>query len=170
MNTPSHYAPTGSTITPWELQKQMESSKNAFVDARRADAIKYAFRLKSDLLKDLKKARHCLDEAITVLQAKEDAEHAAAEAGTGIKADKLKSWIPANQPSPLGALGSWWPLCNVCGTKVDKLIFLRQDQDRVYFQATCHSRSKVESIDVQRWNHCITTGFPIPAVYFSALK
>jgi len=45
----------------------MESSGNAFVDSRRSDAIEYAFRIKDNLLEDLKKARHCLDEAIRVL-------------------------------------------------------------------------------------------------------
>lgn len=69
MNTPSHYSPTGSPVTPWALQEHMQSSGNAFVDARRADAIKYAFRVKDDILSDLKKARHCLDEAIRVMEA-----------------------------------------------------------------------------------------------------
>ncbi len=65
MNTPEHY---NKDITPWDLQKNMESSGNAFVDARRTDAIEYAFRMKDDLLEDLKKGRHCLDEAIKVLE------------------------------------------------------------------------------------------------------
>jgi hypothetical protein len=63
-----HYA---AKIDPWELQRVMPSSGSAFVDARRADAIKYAWRLKGDkqkLLEDLKKARHCLDAAITELE------------------------------------------------------------------------------------------------------
>lgn len=47
----------------------MESSGNAFVDARRTDVIEYCFRMKEDLLGDLKKARHCLDAAIEVLSA-----------------------------------------------------------------------------------------------------
>jgi hypothetical protein len=64
MNTPTHYKTSPDAITPWDLQKHMQSSGSAFVDARRADAIEYAFRLKGDLLEDLKKARHCLDEAI----------------------------------------------------------------------------------------------------------
>lgn len=47
----------------------MESSGSAFVDARRTDVIEYCFRMKGDLLGDLKKARHCLDAAIEVLSA-----------------------------------------------------------------------------------------------------
>lgn len=65
----AHYG-QGKTTTPWDLQQHMKSSGNAFVDARRADAIKYSFRLKGDkakLLDDLKKARHCLDVAIIKL-------------------------------------------------------------------------------------------------------
>jgi len=63
---PAHY---DKPVSPWDLQKHMESSGNAFVDARRTDAIEYCFRLKGDLLSDLKKAHHCLAEAITVLEA-----------------------------------------------------------------------------------------------------
>lgn len=64
----NHYE---SKVDPWELQREMKSSGDAFVDARRADAIKYAWRMKGDkkkLLEDLKKARHCIDAAITQLQ------------------------------------------------------------------------------------------------------
>lgn len=46
----------------------MESSGSAFVDARRSDAIEYCFRIKDDLLGDLKKARHCIDVAIVELE------------------------------------------------------------------------------------------------------
>lgn len=63
--TPKHYA---KPITPWCLEMHMESSGNAFVDARRTDAIEYCFRMKEDLLGDLKKARHCIDAAIKVLE------------------------------------------------------------------------------------------------------
>lgn len=59
-------------LDPWKLQQEMESSGNAFVDARRADTIKYAFRMKGDkhkLLNDLKKARHCVDAAVKELEA-----------------------------------------------------------------------------------------------------
>lgn len=63
--TPPHYA---GNVTPWDLQKCMKSSGNAFVDNRRGDAIEYAFRIKDDLLADLIKARHCLDEAISFLE------------------------------------------------------------------------------------------------------
>jgi hypothetical protein len=61
---PAHYA---GQVTPWDLERCMSSSGNAFVDARRADAIEYAFRIKDDLLTDLIKARHCLDAAIEEL-------------------------------------------------------------------------------------------------------
>lgn len=65
---PEHYA---KPVTPWCLERHMESSGNAFVDSRRTDAIEYAFRMKGDLLEDLKKARHCLDAAIDVLEIKQ---------------------------------------------------------------------------------------------------
>jgi hypothetical protein len=64
----SHYA---SKIDPWELTRVMTTSGNAFVDARRADVIKYSWRMKGDLtklLEDLKKARHCADGAIKELE------------------------------------------------------------------------------------------------------
>lgn len=66
--TPSHYKPAGSGPTPWDLQKVMQTSGSCFVDARRTDAIEYCFRMKGDLLADLKKARHCLDEAIAHIE------------------------------------------------------------------------------------------------------
>lgn len=62
---PAHYA---APVTPWCLERHMRTSGNAFVDARRTDVIEYCFRLKEDLLTDLKKARHCLDAAIEVLE------------------------------------------------------------------------------------------------------
>ena len=65
MSTPEHYA---GTVTPWDLQRSMKSTGNVFIDARRTDAIEYCFRLKGDLLDDLKKARHCIDEAIKVIE------------------------------------------------------------------------------------------------------
>ena len=46
----------------------MHSSGDAFVDARRCDAIKYIFRNKQNLLEDLKKARHCIEAAISKLE------------------------------------------------------------------------------------------------------
>lgn len=61
---PQHY----KGLDPWELQKAMKTSGSAFVDARRCDAIKYAWRMKGNLLEDLKKARHCLDGAIDELE------------------------------------------------------------------------------------------------------
>lgn len=63
--TPKHY---DKPVTPWDLQQHMESSGSAFVDARRTDVIEYAFRMKGNLLEDLKKARHCLDAAIQHLE------------------------------------------------------------------------------------------------------
>ena len=63
-----HY---GERLQPWDLQKHMETSGDAFVDARRADALKYAFRIKGDkdkLIDDLEKAKHCLDAAISQLK------------------------------------------------------------------------------------------------------
>ena len=66
LERPQHYA---TPVTPWCLVRHMESSGSAFVDARRTDAIEYCFRMKGDLLGDLKKARHCLDAAIEVLSA-----------------------------------------------------------------------------------------------------
>lgn len=60
-----------TSVDPWALQQTMATSGDAFVDARRADAIKYAWRVKGDrLLEDLKKARHCLDAAIAKLEPK----------------------------------------------------------------------------------------------------
>lgn len=61
MKRPKHY---DKPVSPWCLERHMESSGNAFVDARRTDAIEYCFRMKGDLLGDLEKARHCLDAAI----------------------------------------------------------------------------------------------------------
>jgi len=60
--TPSHYQ-SASGITPWDLQRGMKTSGSPFVDARRCDAIKYAFRVKENMVEDLRKAAHCLMEA-----------------------------------------------------------------------------------------------------------
>ena len=62
---PKHY---DKPVTPWDLERHMESSGNAFVDSRRTDAIEYCFRKKTDMLDDLRKARHCLDAAIVELE------------------------------------------------------------------------------------------------------
>jgi hypothetical protein len=62
---PKHY---DKKVQPWDLQKCMESSGNAFVDSRRTDAIEYCFRNKGDMLGDLRKARHCIDAAIEALE------------------------------------------------------------------------------------------------------
>ena len=66
----THYK-QGVKTSPWDLQKSMETSGNVFADARRADAIKYTFRIKGDrkkLVEDLKKAKHCLEAAIAELE------------------------------------------------------------------------------------------------------
>lgn len=56
-------------VQPWDLMKVMDSSGNAFVDACRCNVIKYSFRKKTtDMLEDLKKARHYLDAAIEALE------------------------------------------------------------------------------------------------------
>ncbi len=68
MTTPTHYQPTGSGPTPWDLQKTMQTSGSCFVDARRTDAIEYCYRVKDDMLGDLRKARHCIDEAIAHIE------------------------------------------------------------------------------------------------------
>lgn len=68
-NTPKHY---NKAVTPWDLERCMDSSGDAFVDSRRTDAIEYCFRIKDNLLEDLMKARHCIDAAIQQLQNKKD--------------------------------------------------------------------------------------------------
>jgi biopolymer transport protein ExbB/TolQ len=67
IDRPDHYP----DIDPWKLQEHMESSGDAYVDARRCDAIKYAFRKKESWLKDLRKARNCIDAAIKRLEEKD---------------------------------------------------------------------------------------------------
>lgn len=64
-STPEHYA---GSVTPWDLERCMKTSGNVFVDARRTDAIEYCFRIKEDLIGDLKKAKHCIEEAIKELE------------------------------------------------------------------------------------------------------
>ena len=67
-HVPAHY---DKPVMPWHLQEHMESSGSPFVDARRADVIEYAFRLKGGraaLIEDLLKARHCLDAAVEHLR------------------------------------------------------------------------------------------------------
>lgn len=66
VQTPVHYQ-SHTGITPWDLQRGMKSSGNAFVDGRRCDAIKYAFRVKQNMAEDLRKAAHCLMEAVAEL-------------------------------------------------------------------------------------------------------
>lgn len=64
--TPPHYRPGG--VTPWDLQRNMQSTGNVFADARRTDAIEYAFRIKDDVIGDLRKGAHCLLEAAAELE------------------------------------------------------------------------------------------------------
>jgi len=65
MTTPKHY---DKEVTPWDLERCMESSGNAFVDSRRTDAIEYCFRMKDNFLEDLKKAKHCIEAAIEEIE------------------------------------------------------------------------------------------------------
>lgn len=65
--TPAHYQ-SATGVTPWDLQRGMQTSGGPFVDARRADAIKYAFRVKTNMVEDLRKAAHCLLEAAAELE------------------------------------------------------------------------------------------------------
>ena len=64
MMTPPHYA---KQVTPWCLQKHMESSGDVFIDARRTDIMEYAFRIKGtkeDQRRDLEKVIHNAQAAI----------------------------------------------------------------------------------------------------------
>lgn len=64
--TPAHY---DKAVTPWDLERCMESSGNAFVDSRRTDVLEYVFRIKdNNLLGDLRKAQHCISVAIEELE------------------------------------------------------------------------------------------------------
>lgn len=66
----THYQ-QGVKTSPWDLQREMKTSGSVFVDVRRADAIKYIFRMKGDtgkLLEDLKKGQHCISAAIAELE------------------------------------------------------------------------------------------------------
>jgi hypothetical protein len=66
----THYQ-QGVTTSPWDLQKVMKTSGSPFVDARRCDIIKYAFRVKGSLdvmLMDLHKIKHCAEAAIAELE------------------------------------------------------------------------------------------------------
>ena len=75
MSTPQEVGGThynqGVSTTPWDLQRAMKTSGVPFVDARRSDVIKYVFRIKGDYAKqieDYKKAKHCIEAAIAVLE------------------------------------------------------------------------------------------------------
>lgn len=72
MNKPAHY---DKETDPWDLTRSMSSSGNVFVDARRADVLKYVFRKKESLLQDLRKAKHCLEAAIEELETKHHLNH-----------------------------------------------------------------------------------------------
>jgi len=72
----THYQ-QGVKTSPWDLQRAMETSGSPFVDARRADVIKYVFRKKGDaekMIEDHRKAMHCLAAAIAELE-KETSEN-----------------------------------------------------------------------------------------------
>lgn len=76
--TPKHY---DKPVTPWDLQRHMDTSGDVFVDARRTDAIEYCFRMKGDLIGDLRKARHCIEAAIDQLESKQESALGASEGG-----------------------------------------------------------------------------------------
>lgn len=66
----THY---GAGLQPWDLQCDMPTSGDVFIDARRTDVMEYVFRLKADsslgcqlagLRADALKARHNLDAII----------------------------------------------------------------------------------------------------------
>jgi hypothetical protein len=101
--TPAHYA---GAVTPWDLQKCMKSSGNAFVDARRTDVIEYAFRMKGDLLGDLKKARHCLDVAIDELEKQVGSE--------GIVREPTQQCVTCLGLRPLSAFPTNSKTCHCC--------------------------------------------------------
>lgn len=64
----AHY---GSELQPWDLQRHMPTSGDAFVDGRRCDILKYGFRIKGDLNKlkdDMKKVVHCAQAAIDEIE------------------------------------------------------------------------------------------------------
>jgi Cdc6-like AAA superfamily ATPase len=60
----------------------MDSSGDTFVDARRTDAIEYCFRMKGDLIGDLRKAKHCIEAAIEQLEARSKSALGASERGS----------------------------------------------------------------------------------------
>lgn len=67
----THYQ-EGVKVSPWDLEKVMETSGSAFVDSRRSDVIEYAFRKKgepSDMIQDLRKAAHCATVAADFMEA-----------------------------------------------------------------------------------------------------
>lgn len=76
INKPDHYP----DVDPWKLQEHMKSFGDAYIDARRCDAMKYVFRDK-DRLKDLIKARNCIDAAIKRLEATSAQEKSLFEVG-----------------------------------------------------------------------------------------
>lgn len=101
--TPEHYqSPSGTT--PWDLQRGMKSSGNAFVDGRRCDAIKYAFRVKQNMAEDLRKAAHCLMEAVKELEAGEDKSSAVDRVLDEVFDEK---GVPKSNHEPLGVYNDW---------------------------------------------------------------
>lgn len=111
---PKHYQ---TEVSPWDLQKHMASSGNAFIDGRRCDAIKYIFRNKKSLLEDLKKAKHCLEAAIARLEA--EPEQASLSKGiitplTQAQIEKLSEY----SFGPASAMNKVFPfMCELCGAK-----------------------------------------------------
>ena len=103
MSTPKHY---DKPVTPWDLERHMDSSGNAFVDARRTDAIEYCFRIKDSLLDDLRKAKHCIQVAIDELETQANTETATIKDEDGKVATIItqpRQWKPGwNKPEAQG--------------------------------------------------------------------
>jgi len=82
----------------------MKSSGNAFVDGRRCDAITYAFRVKQNMAEDLRKAAHCLMEAVAVLEAGGDKSAAVDRILSEVFDEK---GVPKFHYEPLGVYNDW---------------------------------------------------------------
>lgn len=91
MIIPKHY---DKKVQPWDLERCMESSGDAFVDSRRTDIIEYVFRKKDNMLEDLKKARHCLDAAIERMESNEQQFQVATCASPDTRCGKCGEIIP----------------------------------------------------------------------------
>jgi len=116
--TPKHYQ---AEVSPWDLQKYMFSSGNAFVDGRRCDAIKYIFRNKKSLLEDLKKAKHCLEAALERLET--EPKQAGSSKGviaslTKAEVEKLSESLSESSFGPASVMNKAFPfMCELCGAK-----------------------------------------------------